>query len=1711
MSSYPRSKTTSNKFNENDIVSNSESAITIDLSSYVSKSFPVFDTSVYLTSTSKMIFGNGEVQESAFTNEQKQINADNKLKTTNVSFSNNTTEINGSLNLTSTSLMLSDEQIPISKITLLSDKLTEIDDNFNNIQSNDDDILELQNTSTVHTGRLDNHDSELLTLANETLSNTNSIQVNASSISNLNSSVAAIQVVDSAQDASISSLETLTTNHTANLSNIETDIASNVSQISATLASLNDYKTENDAALALSNTNMSQNTTDISSHGVRLDAVDVLNVTQTDSISSLELQINNNKIEQDTLELRVDDHDGLLTNLDVSTTANASSISDLQTGFASNSASISSLQTSNSQNTLNILANSTAISTKQPTVTSLNRLPASLIGNGDVSSEKLSLLNSMIVGNGSLQSQLNTINSTISGLDALQDLDLVNIPQLQNDVISLQTQANNQQNEITLLNSSKTTHDIQITNLTNQDVILQNNLNTSTTNIGNNLNSINVNSTAITALSNADIIHDGEIASIVAQNVLLQSNIDLKNNLINVSNKLNSDLLFDVAQNETLDNIISTIDNNIVALTADKQDNINGVNKLNSLYLDLSTTNLKYVDITEPLKAQISSITSAISTLQGLTSNDTISTFQDIEDNFDSLNLNKLDKSVYDDTVAPEIININNAISTLQSLQSGDVTSFNTINNNITNLTNTKQNIIDGTNKLNASLLNLDNNLVYADYPSSINNKMISLDLDIATKQNIIDGTNKLNASLLNLDNNLLYADYPSSINNKMTALDASISTLSATDVSQGILNTSLQTQINTNNTSISDLETFQTSQTSTNANLQSSLSDLETFETAQTSTNANLQSSISSLETFETAQTSTNANLQANLAAHTSAISELSPEWTVNNLFSDFVANMPALNESRPTMNFQINGEDYKVIQSSFFGFFDSGTQNLNTDTLSVQNLFDADHSSASYARLGYQNNWWVDDNDVLVRYTTAQYDGSGTYVGGLSQLDIDSNAYAGEFIEIQTPKYFTPTEVVFYAVNTIQMPITVHLLGSNNNTDYELIQSLTNTASLSVSHTISNASKFKTFKFVFAQAGTHPGIALTGITLAGTGSNSLFSSVEKIASLETFQSEQETLNSTNATAITTLQTNIDNNSTALTALQNADITLQTNIDNNSTDITSLQNADITLQTNIDNIDLSSKLDVVAYQPPKIDTISSGGTFASDVLTYDYDESTIFMNQLSSNNVFGLSLNILSPANNKTYKQKIIIDCLQYKGYVNALTINTEAVEIKYLNGDIGINLAPISGYSNILQTLEITRINDTWFCLSKLQLFYNSASNVPYFDSLELPVITLNGSASITLEINGGAYSEQGATAVDAASVDLSNDIIVSGDTVNVTTLGVYQIHFDVVDARGNNAVRKTRVITVLDSTNPVVVLVGDAEMTIAPNSTWTDLGASASDNSNESLTVVVSGDTVNTAIVGDYTILYTATDSSGNSHQISRLVHVSDPYTLEWSNSSTDIFSLLNFYSNLPYFGNSTSSTFTLSGNNNYQDGAYTVYDCWSHAGTTTHDSRNIFQLAGIFAQQDYGTTNSYTVKDFGATVIQPPLSQRPYPNALPYTGAYDSNGFHVFFTQTDTNSGVHNGIYHEIDFPFYVEVSNLTLVFNSSTQVMTYVLLGSNDDGATYDFIFEKDTLVTGNATQSNPISTTLKYKRFKLIYTSFNGTVNNIYFKQIKLFGDIYSI
>ena len=79
------------------------------------------------------------------------------------------------------------------------------------------------------------------------------------------------------------------------------------------------------------------------------------------------------------------------------------------------------------------------------------------------------------------------------------------------------------------------------------------------------------------------------------------------------------------------------------------------------------------------------------------------------------------------------------------------------------------------------------------------------------------------------------------------------------------------------------------------------------------------------------------------------------------------------------------------------------------------------------------------------------------------------------------------------------------------------------------------------------------------------------------------------------------------------------------------------------------------------------------------------------------------------------------------------------------------------------------------------------------------------------------------------------------------------------------------------VRDFTPPVITVNGDNPATVELGGSYTDAGASASDDSG-SATLVTSG-TVNTNSVGSYQITYTATDSSGNISQAFRTVNVVD----------------------------------------------------------------------------------------------------------------------------------------------------------------------------------------------------------------------------------------
>jgi hypothetical protein len=85
-----------------------------------------------------------------------------------------------------------------------------------------------------------------------------------------------------------------------------------------------------------------------------------------------------------------------------------------------------------------------------------------------------------------------------------------------------------------------------------------------------------------------------------------------------------------------------------------------------------------------------------------------------------------------------------------------------------------------------------------------------------------------------------------------------------------------------------------------------------------------------------------------------------------------------------------------------------------------------------------------------------------------------------------------------------------------------------------------------------------------------------------------------------------------------------------------------------------------------------------------------------------------------------------------------------------------------------------------------------------------------------------------------------------------------------------------------TPADTTPPVITLIGANPLLIANGATYADLGASVTDNVDATRTVTGTG-TVDTAIAGDYTVTYNATDAAGNNADpVIRIVRVGTTYS-------------------------------------------------------------------------------------------------------------------------------------------------------------------------------------------------------------------------------------
>jgi hypothetical protein len=220
------------------------------------------------------------------------------------------------------------------------------------------------------------------------------------------------------------------------------------------------------------------------------------------------------------------------------------------------------------------------------------------------------------------------------------------------------------------------------------------------------------------------------------------------------------------------------------------------------------------------------------------------------------------------------------------------------------------------------------------------------------------------------------------------------------------------------------------------------------------------------------------------------------------------------------------------------------------------------------------------------------------------------------------------------------------------------------------------------------------------------------------------------------------------------------------------------------------------------------------------------------------------------------------------------------------------------------------------------------------------------INGADDLTIFIEDGITTfdpMEGVTALDFPDVDLTSDIIISGDTVDPTTAGTYTLYYVVIDAAFNYQ-RVVRTVTVLSDTEAPMVS-GIADIVLQAGTAFDPLeGVAATDNRDGDVTedIVLGGDTVDSAVPSIYYVDYTVTDAAGNTETYTRMVTIS---AMIWD--TTDILVNGDVYAGAwtPWFGDQwsgvTTSTFDIV------NGEMVVEVSWADEVTPASYATQIFQ--------------------------------------------------------------------------------------------------------------------------------------------------------------------
>jgi len=215
--------------------------------------------------------------------------------------------------------------------------------------------------------------------------------------------------------------------------------------------------------------------------------------------------------------------------------------------------------------------------------------------------------------------------------------------------------------------------------------------------------------------------------------------------------------------------------------------------------------------------------------------------------------------------------------------------------------------------------------------------------------------------------------------------------------------------------------------------------------------------------------------------------------------------------------------------------------------------------------------------------------------------------------------------------------------------------------------------------------------------------------------------------------------------------------------------------------------------------------------------------------------------------------------------------------------NGTSLLNGASISGVNTTNLTLTGVTSNSTTNYTLVITNIYGSVTSSVAMLTVLVPSTITTPPTNQTVECAGNAMFVIAASGTPPLYYQWSLDgTPVSGATNSFFLLTNVSMPSHTVFVTVSNlyaSATNSAVLTVQNTTPPVITLNGANPIYANLGSIFTDPGATANDACAGLVPVIASGP-VNTSVVGTYTLIYTADDGNGNTNALTRIVIVSDP---------------------------------------------------------------------------------------------------------------------------------------------------------------------------------------------------------------------------------------